>query len=64
MTGMGVIVYHGELIPVDGEMVHGRARIDQKTITGESLPVTRGKGEATFAGTGFATTFVWNVCRS
>jgi len=51
VAGDTVVVYHGDLIPVDGEIVHGRARIDQKTITGESLPVTRGRGEATFAGT-------------
>jgi heavy metal translocating P-type ATPase len=50
-AGDEIIVYHGELIPVDGEIVQGRAMIDQKTITGESLPVIRGEGEATFAGT-------------
>ena len=46
-----VIVYHGEMIPVDGEIIEGRGLIDQKTITGESLPVTRGLGEAAFAAT-------------
>ena len=46
-----VVVYPGEMISVDGEIVEGRATIDQKTITGESLPVTRGKGEAVFAAT-------------
>ena len=46
-----VVVYPGELIPVDGEIVDGMATIDQKTITGESLPVSRGKGEAAFAAT-------------
>jgi heavy metal translocating P-type ATPase len=46
-----VIVYHGEMIPVDGEIVEGRGLIDQKTITGESLPVARGLGEAAFAAT-------------
>jgi Cu2+-exporting ATPase len=39
------------MIPVDGEIIHGRALIDQKTITGEGLPVTRGQGEAAFAAT-------------
>ena len=51
VTGDVVIVYHGELIPVDGEIIRGRATIDQQTITGESLPVERGEGEQTFAGT-------------
>jgi Cu2+-exporting ATPase len=46
-----VVVYPGEMIPVDGEIIDGQATIDQKTITGEGLPVTRGKGEAAFAAT-------------
>jgi Cu2+-exporting ATPase len=49
--GDEVIVYPGELIPVDGEILEGTASIDQKTITGEGLPVTRGRGEAVFAAT-------------
>jgi Cu2+-exporting ATPase len=50
-VGDEVVVYPGEMIPVDGEIIHGRALIDQKTITGEGLPVTRGQGEAAFAAT-------------
>ncbi|MCC8966345.1 heavy metal translocating P-type ATPase [Bradyrhizobium sp. Pear76] len=46
-----VVVYPGEMIPVDGEIIDGSATIDQKTITGEGLPVHRGKGEAAFAAT-------------
>jgi heavy metal translocating P-type ATPase len=46
-----VVVYPGEMIPVDGEIVEGFAAIDQKTITGEGLPVNRGKGEVAFAAT-------------
>jgi heavy metal translocating P-type ATPase len=46
-----VVVYPGEMIPVDGEIVDGHATIDQKTITGEGLPVSRGRGEAAFAAT-------------
>lgn len=46
-----VVVYPGEMIPVDGEIIEGHATIDQKTITGEGLPVGRGKGEAAFAAT-------------
>jgi len=44
-----VVVYPGEMISVDGEIVDGHATIDQKTITGEGLPVNRGIGEAAFA---------------
>jgi heavy metal translocating P-type ATPase len=46
-----VVVYPGEMISVDGEIVDGHATIDQKTITGEGLPVNRGVGEAAFAAT-------------
>ena len=46
-----VVVYPGEMIPVDGEILEGFASIDQKTITGEGLPVTRSKGGAAFAAT-------------
>ena len=46
-----VVVYPGEIIPVDGDILEGVATVDQKTITGESLPVSRGKGEAAFAAT-------------
>ena len=46
-----VVVHIGEMLPVDGEIVEGTAGIDQKTITGESLPVNRGVGEVVFAAT-------------
>ncbi len=49
--GETVIVYPGEIIPVDGEIVSGRATVDQKTITGESIPVERSPGEQVFAST-------------
>jgi heavy metal translocating P-type ATPase len=49
--GDEVVAYPGEIIPVDGEIIDGHAMIDQKTITGEGLPVTRSKGEAVFAAT-------------
>jgi len=49
--GDEVVVFPGEMIPVDGEIIEGEALVDQKTITGEGLPVTRGVGEAAFAAT-------------
>jgi heavy metal translocating P-type ATPase len=48
-AGDALMVYPGEIVPVDGEILEGRGLLDQKTITGEGLPVTRGKGEAVFA---------------
>jgi heavy metal translocating P-type ATPase len=50
-VGDTVVVYPGEMIPVDGEIIAGQALIDQKTITGEGLPVTRSTGQAAFAAT-------------
>jgi Cu2+-exporting ATPase len=50
-AGDEVIVYPGEMIPVDGEIIDGQALIDQRTITGEGLPVARGRGESAFAAT-------------
>lgn len=49
--GDTVLVHPGEMIPVDGEVLDGQATIDQKTITGEGLPVTRGAGEIVYAAT-------------
>jgi heavy metal translocating P-type ATPase len=49
--GDPVVAYPGEMVPVDGEVIDGQAMIDQKTITGEGLPVVRGKGEPVFAAT-------------
>jgi Cu2+-exporting ATPase len=46
-----VVVYPGGMIPVDGDVIEGSALIDQKTITGEGLPVTRARGEQVFAAT-------------
>jgi P-type Cu2+ transporter len=46
-----VVVYPGEMIAVDGEVTDGTALVDQKTITGEGLPVARGAGEPVFAAT-------------
>jgi Cu2+-exporting ATPase len=51
VIGDEVVVYPGEMIPIDGEILDGHAMIDQKTITGEGLPVMRGKGEPVFAAT-------------
>jgi heavy metal translocating P-type ATPase len=51
VTGDVVAVHSGELIPVDGEVLSGHASVDQKTITGESLPVFKVAGDAVYAAT-------------
>lgn len=49
--GDHIVVYPGEIIPVDGEVIRGRATIDQKILTGESVPVEKSAGEPVFAAT-------------
>ena len=49
--GDRVRVRSGERIPVDGTVVVGRSSVDQKAITGESVPVLREPGDGVFAGT-------------
>ncbi|BAU07780.1 heavy metal translocating P-type ATPase [Fischerella sp. NIES-3754] len=46
-----VIVYPGEQIPVDGQILHGKALIDQQKLTGESIPVVRQPGQSVYAST-------------
>jgi Zn2+/Cd2+-exporting ATPase len=49
--GDRVLVRTGETIPVDGAVAVGRSSVDQKTITGESVPVLREVGDPVYAGT-------------
>ncbi len=45
-----VVLRPGERAPVDGEIVKGASHLDESLITGESVPVRRGPGEAVAAG--------------
>lgn len=44
-------VLPGEKIPVDGEIIAGQTTVDESMLTGESVPVTKGKGDLVQAGT-------------
>ncbi len=46
-----VQVRAGERIPIDGKVFLGRSSVDQKAITGESVPVFKEPGDEVFAGT-------------
>lgn len=46
-----VVVRPGEKISVDGTIVEGTAYVNQAAITGESVPVNLGVGDAVFSGT-------------
>ena len=46
-----VIIRPGDKVPLDGNIVHGTSSINQASITGESLPVTKTVGDEVFSGT-------------
>jgi Cd2+/Zn2+-exporting ATPase len=50
-VGDVAVVRPGERIPVDGEVIKGESSVDESAVTGESIPVTRGPGDAVFSGT-------------
>jgi P-type Cu+ transporter len=46
-----VLVRPGEKVPVDGVVVEGRSSVDESMLTGESLPVEKGPGDAVIGAT-------------
>ncbi len=50
-VGDRVVIRPGEKVPVDGIVLSGSATLDESTLTGESLPADKGKGDAVFGGT-------------
>jgi Cu+-exporting ATPase len=50
-TGELVVVRPGEKIPADGDVTEGRSAVDEKLITGESMPVEKSAGDSVIGGT-------------
>lgn len=50
-VGDMIRVLPGEHIPADGVVISNRVHIDESMLTGESLPVIKNVGDATYAGT-------------
>ena len=48
--GQLVLVRPGDRIPADGTIAEGLSGIDESPVTGESMPKTKGPGDAVFAG--------------
>jgi len=46
-----VVVYPGDMVPVDGLVLRGEACIDQSKLTGESIPVEVGTSDTVMAAT-------------
>jgi Cu2+-exporting ATPase len=49
VEGDTVLVYPGDTVPVDGVVLLGNALVDQKILTGESVPVSKEIGDAVYA---------------
>ena len=50
-VGEVLTVLAGETIPLDGTILSGRTTVDTSVMTGESLPVEKGPGDAVMSGT-------------
>lgn len=48
-TGDIVVLIGGQIVPVDGVVLRGTASIDQRALTGESMPVDKAAGDRVLA---------------
>lgn len=50
IIGDVVVVKPGEILPVDGVVIHGTSMVDESALTGESLPVDKGAHSKVMSG--------------
>ena len=51
LLGDLVVVRPGEKLPVDGEVAEGTSAVDESMVTGEPIPVTKGRGDVVIGAT-------------
>ena len=49
--GDRIRIQTGSIIPVDGEVTDGQAEVNEASMTGEAVPVSKTQGSSVFAGT-------------
>lgn len=49
-VGDKVVVLPGEVVPIDGDIIDGVTSLDESSLTGESLPVTKNVGDSVLSG--------------
>ncbi|WP_420385491.1 copper-translocating P-type ATPase [Roseivirga sp.] len=48
--GDSILIKPGEKVPADGEITEGESELDESTLTGESSPIAKSKGDAVKGG--------------
>lgn len=48
--GDKILIKTGEVLPVDGVLIKGSTSVDESSLTGESMPVLKGVGDAVMSG--------------
>ena len=51
VPGNCIRIQTGSIIPVDGEVTDGQAEVNEASMTGEAVPVSKTLGSSVFAGT-------------